>query len=616
MVLDTGSPSIWVPSDNVDRNLWVGKNLLSMDRTTSLQVSEEAFHQRFSSCEVIGVKATVHMKLGDTLIRNVPFGLVKEGSTSIARERFDGTLGLGRRRPLPENTDPIFQFVHRQGLMGAQFGFDFQDSGASFMMGDHVEQAISTADMTFVNVIEGPFWETRATCISISVLRLNTEEHRMIFDTGTHTIVLPETIHMAINQVLGISTLVDGSYEFDCEMLPSMRPIAFHIQEKAFHITPTQYTKQTRTNGGTKCYTRFITKPAGFHVGIILGMPFLHSFQLIFDDEAGRVGLAPRHGKSSIVQFYCAITIEQTEFLMLLDTGSPSIWIPSDRVDRSLWVEKTLLNVAQTSSLQISREIFYEEYGTGEISGLKATVDMELGGMLIRNVPFGLVMEATRSISEEPVDGYIGLGRPPICSENTIPLPIFVRERGLMSGQFGFEFQDDGATFIMGDNLEQVIPTGSMAYVNVVDGSYWEMRIDRISISNTEISTEDHRAIFDTGTHTMVLPGDIHMAINRKLGISRLVDGAYVFECARLPSMRPIAFHIQGKKFHITRTQYTKQTTVNGDAMCSTRFLNNSVNTPLGIILGMSFLRSFQLIFDHQASRVGFAPRHGRSSID
>ncbi|KER23074.1 hypothetical protein T265_08974 [Opisthorchis viverrini] len=611
MVLDTGSPSIWVPSDNVDRNLWVGKNLLSMDRTTSLQVSEEAFHQRFSSCEVIGVKATVHMKLGDTLIRNVPFGLVKEGSTSIARERFDGTLGLGRRRPLPENTDPIFQFVHRQGLMGAQFGFDFQDSGASFMMGDHVEQAISTADMTFVNVIEGPFWETRATCISISVLRLNTEEHRMIFDTGTHTIVLPETIHMAINQVLGISTLVDGSYEFDCEMLPSMRPIAsfiqekrfmdgsyefdcemlpsmrpiaFHIQEKAFHITPTQYTKQTRTNGGTKCYTRFITKPAGFHVGIILGMPFLHSFQLIFDDEAGRVGLAPRHGKSSIKNFIRVVrawwllqtpTVKHTENFV-----DPTTAAHTQNIE-SVWHVYKMQNKRQCGGKLrvLSEESDKLKRDKRAVIRIPLHPWGELGGMLIRNVPFGLVMEATRSISEEPVDGYIGLGRPPICSENTIPLPIFVRERGLMSGQFGFEFQE-------------------------------------ISISNTEISTEDHRAIFDTGTHTMILPGDIHMAINRKLGISRLVDGAYVFECARLPSMRPIAFHIQGKKFHITRTQYTKQTTVNGDAMCSTRFLNNSVNTPLGIILGMSFLRSFQLIFDHQASRVGFAPRHGRSSID
>ncbi|KER23073.1 hypothetical protein T265_08972 [Opisthorchis viverrini] len=250
-------------------------------------------------------------------------------------------------------------------------------------------------------------------------------------------------------------------------------------------------------------------------------------------------------------------------------------------------------------------------YGAGEISGLKATVDIKLGGMLIRNVPFGLVMEATRGIYEEPVDGYIGLGRLPVFSLSTSPLSVFVREQGLMSGQFGFEFQDDSATFIMGDNLEQVLPTGGMAYVNVVDGPYWEMRIDRISISNTEISTEDHRAVFDTGTHTIVLPEDIHMAINRKLGISRLVDGVYVFECARLPSMRPIAFHIQGNKFHITRTQYTKQTTVNGDAMCATRFQNGSASTPVGILLGMSFLHSFQLIFDDQACRVGLAPRQG-----
>ncbi|OON22109.1 hypothetical protein X801_01985 [Opisthorchis viverrini] len=63
------------------------------------------------------------------------------------------------------------------------------------------------------------------------------------------------------------------------------------------------------------------------------------------------------------VQYFCAITIEQTVLHSLLDTGSPSIWIPSDRVDRSLWVDKGLLNVTQASSLLVGRDIFCQLYG-------------------------------------------------------------------------------------------------------------------------------------------------------------------------------------------------------------------------------------------------------------
>ncbi|OON16722.1 eukaryotic aspartyl protease [Opisthorchis viverrini] len=563
MLLDTGSLPIWVPADCVDRTRWVGRTLLNVAQSTSLSVSGDLFYAMYGAGEISGLKATVDIKLGGMLIRNVPFGLVMEATRGIYEEPVDGYIGLGRLPVFSLSTSPLSVFVREQGLMSGQFGFEFQDDSATFIMGDNLEQVLPTGGMAYTTV-----------------------------------------------------------------------------------------------NGDAMCATRFQNGSASTPVGILLGMSFLHSFQLIFDDQACRVGLAPRQGRISEesdklerdkravirirlyrwggAQYFCPLGIGETRFRMLLDTGSPSIWIASDRVDRSLWVGRTLLSVAQTPSLRISREIFYDVYGTGEISGLKATVDMELGGMLIRNVPFGLVMDATREIYTEPIDGYIGLGRPPICPDNTSPLHIFVCEQGLMSGQFGFEFQDDGATFIMGDNLEQVIPSTAMVYVNVIQGRYWEIRVDRfsigrvtlltlhvpcliplcrISISNTEISTEDYRAIFDTGTHTMILPGDIHMAINQELGISRLVDGAYVFECSRLPSMRPIAFHIQGNKFHITRTQYTKQTTVNGDAMCSTRFLNKTAKLPVGIILGMSFLHSFQLMFDHERSRVGFAPRHERSSI-
>ncbi|OON22112.1 hypothetical protein X801_01988 [Opisthorchis viverrini] len=77
-------------------------------------------------------------------------------------------------------------------------------------------------------------------------------------------------------------------------------------------------------------------------------------------------------------QYVCSITIEQTMFRMLLDTGSPSIWVPSDRVDKSLWVGKNLLNLATATSLRVSGELFYQLYVSGDVGGLKATVNMDV----------------------------------------------------------------------------------------------------------------------------------------------------------------------------------------------------------------------------------------------
>ncbi|KER22480.1 hypothetical protein T265_09452 [Opisthorchis viverrini] len=198
--------------------------------------------------------------------------------------------------------------------------------------------------------------------------------------------------------------------------------------------------------------------------------------------------------------------------------------------------------------------------------------------------------------------------------------------------------RDSGATFLMGDNLEQLI-TDPVTYINVAEGPYWETRVDWIFIGNSGLCTEDHRMVLDTGTSTVNLPGDIHMAINNVLGIWRRMHHVYVFDCERLPDLPPITFQIQGKRLQIMPRQYTIQvdnlfrtqvisrlnctkhsplnlhTTTNGVTTCYTRFQNTSSDYPVGIILGMSFLHSFQLIFDDHAGTVGFSERPGRSSI-
>ncbi|TGZ56682.1 hypothetical protein CRM22_010111 [Opisthorchis felineus] len=314
------------------------------------------------------------------------------------------------------------------------------------------------------------------------------------------------------------------------------------------------------------------------------------------------------------VQYLCTITIEQIVFQMLLDTGSPSIWVSSDLVDRHLWLGKNLLPVEQSPSLRVSQEFFYQLYGLGHVAGVKATVDMSLGGMLIRNVPFGMVMGGARDVYENPFDGVIGLGRRLICPENTNPVHHFFHQQGLMSRKFGFNFQDSGSSFVMGDNLEEFLPN-HVTYIEVVDGPYWETRVSWIFISDTGFYTEDHRMMFDTGTNSIDVPGDTHMAINQVLGIVRVLNGAYVFDCEMLPSLPSVTFQVQRRKLQITAKQYTWQKTTNGVTSCFSRFYNVSPESPVGIILGMSFLHSFQLIFDDEAGRVGFVARQGRSSI-
>ncbi|OON22110.1 eukaryotic aspartyl protease, partial [Opisthorchis viverrini] len=526
MLLDTGSPSIWVPSDRLDKRQWRGKSLLHISQTTSLKVSEELFDELYGIGGVSGKKATADINFGGTLLRNVFVDLVMDGAEKIFANPFDGIIGLGRRSMSPEQTQPLHYTVSQQGRMSQKFGFPFQEQWF---------------------ILDGIF---------IFKTGFNVENHRRIFDTGTPEIHLPGDIHMAISEVLGIRRQVDRVYVFECGRLPFLPPVTFQMEGKMFQIMPKQYTSLTTTNGDITCRTLFYNTSADCPVGLTMGMSFLHSFQMIFDDNAGKVGFAARSDKSFI--FEAKITIAQTVFQMLLDTGSPSIWVPSDRVNRSLWVGKNLLNSARETSLQVSEEEFYEKYGSGGVYGMKATVHMKIGGMLIRNVPFGLVVEGEREIYENTFDGVIGLGRRSMCLEQTQPLIQSIHQQGLISRKFGFHFQNLNASFFMGDNLEP-FPSDGITYINVADGPYWETRINWIFICKLGLHTQNHRMIFDTGARAIHLPGDIHMAINDMLKMKTLVDGEHVFDCEMLHFLPPIAFQIQGKMFQIFPKQYTIQ---------------------------------------------------------
>ncbi|KER22475.1 hypothetical protein T265_09450 [Opisthorchis viverrini] len=256
--------------------------------------------------------------IGGMLIRNVPFGLVVEGEREIYENTFDGVIGLGRRSMCLEQTQPLIQSIHRQGLISRKFGFHFQKRKVLIckLIWFFERPACNLAESFVCDVsMHLNVLRKAARCFSrydirhiaihvhsifICKLGLHTQNHRMIFDTGARAIHLPGDIHMAINDMLKMKTLVDGEHVFDCEMLHFLPPIAFQIQGKMFQIFPKQYTIQKTIGGDTKCWTVFYNVSDKSPAGIILGMSFLHSFQLLFDDHLGRIGFIARHGKSRI----------------------------------------------------------------------------------------------------------------------------------------------------------------------------------------------------------------------------------------------------------------------------------------------------------------------------
>ncbi|KER18364.1 hypothetical protein T265_16110, partial [Opisthorchis viverrini] len=160
---------------------------------------------------------------------------------------------------------------------------------------------------------------------------------------------------------------------------------------------------------------------------------------LDLDDKTPYVTSLPLH-RQSVAKYHCKIRIEKDWFHMLLDTGSSSMWVASNFVDKHKWGNKTLLDKGRANSLRISHDHFYQAYASNDVNGLKATVDMQFGQMLVKNVPFGLVTHGSQQVFEDSFDGIFGLSRGPLHSLNTRTVLYFINQQDLVSQKFGFYF--------------------------------------------------------------------------------------------------------------------------------------------------------------------------------
>uniref|UniRef100_A0A8C5WSH5 Peptidase A1 domain-containing protein n=1 Tax=Laticauda laticaudata TaxID=8630 RepID=A0A8C5WSH5_LATLA len=102
-----------------------------------------------------------------------------------------------------------------------------------------------------------------------------------IVDTGTSLITGPSADIKVLHEVIGAQHSFSGQYIIDCEKIPEMPSITFHLDGKPYTLTPEEYTLQVR---------QMENHPTG--PLWILGDVFLRRYYSVFDRDHDRVGLA------------------------------------------------------------------------------------------------------------------------------------------------------------------------------------------------------------------------------------------------------------------------------------------------------------------------------------
>lgn len=266
-------------------------------------------------------------------------------------------------------------------------------------------------------------------------------------------------------------------------------------------------------------------------------------------------------------QYYGYITIgtPPQKFLVIFDTGSSNLWVPSSH--HSLLCIACLFHNKYYSSSSSTYEkngtSFSIQYGSGSTSGYLSTDVVGLSGINIQDQTFG---EAT-SISLLPFttarfDGIFGLAFPQISVDSVIPPFFNAVKQKLLDPIFSFYLnrnvkdKDGGELMFGGVNSKYFI--GRFQEVPLVSETYWVVQARYITYENSNLTVcmDDCRLVIDSGTSLIIGPTQEVALFHQNIPSRRTVAGVTIVDCSIIDSLPLLVFHFEKFKLELAPRDY------------------------------------------------------------
>lgn len=302
-------------------------------------------------------------------------------------------------------------------------------------------------------------------------------------------------------------------------------------------------------------------------------------------------------------------------FMVLFDTGSSNLWVPSVYCQSQPCNNHPLFNPSQSSTYSSNGQTFSIQYGSGSLTGVFGYDTVTIQGIPITNQEFGLSeTEPGTSFLYAKFDGILGLAYPSLSEGGaTTVMQGMIQENLIDAPVFSFYLSQqpssqNGGALILG-GIDSSLFTGQIYWSPVTQDLYWQIAINGFLIDNqvTNWCSQGCQAIVDTGTSLLTVPGQFFDQLMQQLGAQQNNYGEFVVNCNNLQSMPTITFNINGVNFPLSPSAYTLP--YSGEycqvAIMPT-YLPSQNGQPLWI-LGDVFLRPYYSVYDLGNNRVGFA---------
>ncbi|XP_075631773.1 pepsin B [Balearica regulorum gibbericeps] len=300
-------------------------------------------------------------------------------------------------------------------------------------------------------------------------------------------------------------------------------------------------------------------------------------------------------------------------FLVLFDTGSANLWVPSTYCQTPACVNRARFNPSLSSTFSGIGVTYTLSYGFGDLLVALGYDTVTIQNIVIRNQEFGLSLdEPSRPFYYLDFDGILGMAYPGvgIGGYNTL-MQNMLQQRQLAEPIFSFYYSRNptysyGGEVILG-GVDPQLYSGEILWAPVVQELYWKIGIEEFSIgpSATGWCSQGCHGIVDTGTFLLTVPGQFMSAFLQALGTEES-DYGFIVDCSNIPSMPTLYFAISGAQLPLPPSVYV----LNNNGVCTvgveSTYVPSASGQPLWI-LGNLFLRQYYSIFDMANNRVGFA---------
>ncbi|XP_005308354.1 gastricsin-like [Chrysemys picta bellii] len=301
-------------------------------------------------------------------------------------------------------------------------------------------------------------------------------------------------------------------------------------------------------------------------------------------------------------------------FLVLFDTGSSNLWVPSVYCQSQACSNHARFNPSQSSTYSSNGQTFSLQYGSGSLTGFFGYDTMTLQNIAVTNQEFGLSEnEPGTNFIYAQFDGILGMAYPSLAAGGaTTALQGMLQENLLSQPIFSFYLSSQPSSQYGGEvvfgGVDSSLYSGQIYWAPVTQELYWQIGIDEFAIGGqaTGWCSQGCQAIVDTGTSLLTVPQQLMTSFLQDVGAQANEYGEYVVDCSSVQSLPTISFTINGVSFPLPPSAYI----LNNNGYCSVgvepTYLPSQNGQPLWI-LGDVFLRQYYSVYDMGNNRIGFA---------